>query len=189
MNAIDDSSVASLRAAIDERQDLFVQAIEAACPRWNEEILPPEVPERSRPMQTTWTPRQACWHVLSTRWWMQSVALEHVRRAQEHEPALLRDTFGDNWWPNHTVELDELRNALAEPAEGVALAHERLAAFSDALESVTDVDLEAPWEPSRSTASYLASFGGEETPNTVRGLLTLTALHLADHAEQIASKV
>jgi hypothetical protein len=184
MARVDNGSVASLRAAIQAGHEAFLAALMAAADRWEDDVLPPEVPARVfRGDTQRWTPRYACFHVLRSSWQVSELVAEHLRcaRAGEAPPSL--DEFRMAFFlrePEHLALWDRLRDA----ATARATAIERGDA-DGVLADVTDADLELPAEMGEFNVRYIRSFGVEDVPATVRSLLTQQALHLQDHAEQM----
>jgi DinB superfamily len=184
------TDVASAIAAIGAGQMAFVEAIQGAAGRWNAEILVPEVPERTVPaMRRPWTPGYACWHVVSTHWAMADMAVDHARRARIGEAPPVRGQYNASWWASHQASLDELREALADPARARARAEERFRLVAAALGDLSGEDMNAPWDPGDFNRQYLRSLGSSEVPPSVGTLVNLMAVHLHDHASQICETV
>lgn len=184
MARVDNSSVASLRAAIQAGHEAFLAAILAAADRWEEHLLPPEVPARVYAGGTqTWTPRYACFHVLRYSWQHSELVAEHVRRARAGEGAPSLNALMLAFFVREQEDLaiwDRLRDADMARATAVERGH-----ADDVLAELADADLDLPAEVGEFNAQYIRSFGVEPVTATLRSMVTMHALHLQDHAEQI----
>ena len=180
----------TVTSAIRAGENAVLRALEAALGQWDEEILLPEVAERTVPaLLRPWTPRYASWHVVSTHWAMADMALEHARLARAGDAPPNRRQYNASWWATHKRPLDELRAGLAHPAEARPVAAERFRRVASSLGELAEEDLAAPWDPGSFNDGYLRSLGVHEVTPTVGTLLTLVAVHLQDHAAQIHAKL
>jgi hypothetical protein len=180
-----DTSLGELKAGIAAGHESLLEALEAASAHWADPILTAEVPERTIPgVPTTWTPLDACWHVLGTQWSIVDRVLENVR-ADRGRVSLVHADTGARWWASHADQLGELRTALSDPVQAHSITAERCQAAIRSLDELTDADLEAPWLVGDFNAAYLRSLDVATPSPTVRGLLVLSGMHLDDHSMQL----
>jgi hypothetical protein len=164
-------------------RERLLEGIAAAAPRWDDAVLAPEVPERTYDDAAAWTPRTACTHVLAASWLMTDMALFHV---EVHRSGARADLarFRADWHEQHREELDTLWQSLAAAERALDVAGQVLGRHEANLERIPSDGLDAPWEPGQFNSSYLRSFGAEASA-TVRALLSMNAIHLHDHGEQL----
>ena len=158
------SDLSDVRTAIDDGRKQLDQALATCGEHWEEAVLAPEAPEvNPRATGDAWTPRQAAEHVIGgNAWFARMVATGLERDAPALEPLSLESA-------------DDARAALRAAIEG-----------SDGLlDAVTGDDLANPTGLGDGQVDYARSRGREIT-KSVEGALWMMALHMADHAQQIA---
>ena len=158
------SDLSDVRTAIDDGRKQLDQALAACGERWGAAVLAPEAEEvNPRATGDAWTPRQAAEHAIGGNgMFVRMVAAGLERDAPALEP-LSRESADD--------ARAALRTAI-ERSDGL-------------LDAVAADDLARPTGLADRQIDYARSRGREIT-KSVEGALWMMALHMADHAQQIA---
>ena len=186
MVAVDNESADGIRRWTEAGQRAFCEAVNRSLSRWQEEILAPEAPDRTYAATRggAWTPHHASFHTLLFQWFATEMAAQLASRARmDQQPPFLEDRSG--WYARRGSHTRALQNDLRDVVRARAIVEERCASARHELADLSDSDLELPVELLEPSIAYVRTFGIEHVPATVRSLLTLNALHLHDHADQI----
>ena len=181
MENIPTRTPSELRSALEESWAELFSAIRVAENKWDDRLLIPEDDDSA-----AWSPRHAAWHAVAGELF-RTAYLNHVVSRE------LGLNGGMMQFAASPAGAEAGLDALGDRARATRTTEEMLAAGTEAREAsvrfidrLTSEDLNAPATLGDFMQGYL-KLHGQVASNDVRGSLVHGAVHLRDHARQIAA--